>query len=267
LPGLELKEGVPSALRTLVAVPTLLTDAADLHEQIERLEVHHLSGSGGDLTFALLTDGLDAAEEETEGDAALLAVAQARIGELNRRHGPGPSGPRFLLLHRRRQYNAGEGVWMGWERKRGKLHELNRLLRGATDTSFVRDGRPPAVPSGVRYVITLDADTRLPRDAALRLIGKMAHPLNRPAFDPERGAGSSAGYAILQPRVTPSLPIGNEGSLYQRIFSGPAASIPMRRRSRRLPGPLRRGLLHRQGHLRRRRLRGGAGGRVPEMRC
>jgi cyclic beta-1,2-glucan synthetase len=226
LPGLELKDGVPPALRTVVAVPTLLTDAADLHEQIERLEVHHLSGSGGDLTFALLTDGLDAPEEEPEGDAALLAVAHARISELNRRHGPGPSGSRFLLLHRRRQFNPGEGVWMGWERKRGKLHELNRLLRGATDTSFAPvGGRPPAVPEGVRYVITLDADTRMPRDAALRLIGKMAHPLNRPAVDPEKRR-VVAGHAILQPRVTPSLPIGSEGSLYQRTVSGPGGMDP-----------------------------------------
>jgi cyclic beta-1,2-glucan synthetase len=143
LPGLELKDGVPPALRTLVAVPTLLTDADDLHEQIERLEVHHLSSSGGDLTFALLTDGLDAAEKDPEGYAALLALGHARIDELNRRYAPGPSGPRFLLLHRRRQFNPSEGVWMGWERKRGKLHELNRLLRGATDTSFAPvDGRP-----------------------------------------------------------------------------------------------------------------------------
>jgi cyclic beta-1,2-glucan synthetase len=226
LPALELKDGVPPALRTLVAVPTLLTDAADLHEQIERLEVHHLSGSGGDLTFALLTDGLDAAEEEAEGDAALLELAHTRISELNRRHGPGPSGPRFLLLHRRRQFNPGEGVWMGWERKRGKLHELNRLLRGATDTSFASvEGRPPAVPEGVRYVITLDADTRMPRDVALRLIGKMAHPLNRPALDSE-GRLVVAGHAILQPRVTPSLPIGSEGSLYQRTVSGPGGMDP-----------------------------------------
>ncbi|CAN5630088.1 glucoamylase family protein [soil metagenome] len=226
LPGLELKEGVPPGLRTLIAVPTLLTDAADLHEQIERLEVHHLSGSGGDLTFALLTDGLDAAEQEREADAALLALGHTRIGELNRRHGPGPSGPRFLLLHRRRQFNPGEGVWMGWERKRGKLHEPTRLLRGATDTSFAPvDGRPPEVPEGVRYVITLDADTRMPRGAALRLIGKMAHPLNCPTFDPEKRR-VVAGHAILQPRVTPSLPIGSEGSLYQRTVSGPGGMDP-----------------------------------------
>ncbi|MGH7040898.1 MAG: glycosyl transferase, partial [Acetobacteraceae bacterium] len=108
---------------------------------------------------------------------------------------------------------------LGWERKRGKLHELNRLLRGATDTSFLPiGGQPPTVPADVRYVITLDADTRLPRDTVHRLIGKMAHPLNRPDFDPAAGRVVT-GHAVLQPRVTPSLPVGREGSLFQRVFS------------------------------------------------
>jgi cyclic beta-1,2-glucan synthetase len=226
LPGLELKAGVPRSLRTLVAIPTLLSSEASLREQVERLEVHHLAGASGDLTFALLTDGTDAVQEVMPGDAALLTMAAEAIGELNRRYGPGPAGNRFLLLHRRRVFNAGENTWMGWERKRGKLHELNRLLRGATDTSYLCvGGIPPQVPPDVKYVITLDADTRLPRDAALRLIGKMAHPLNRPRFDEalQRVVG---GYAILQPRVTPSLPVGNEGSFYQRIFSAPGGMDP-----------------------------------------
>lgn len=226
LPGLELKAGVPPSLRTLVVVPTLLTGEADLSEQIDRLEVHHLAGAGGDLSFALLTDGVDADQEELPGDAHLLAVASVAIARLNQRHGPGPAGDRFLLLHRRRVFNAAQGQWMGWERKRGKLLELNRLLRGATDTSYVAvDGQAPQVPAGVRYVITLDADTRLPRDAALRLIGKMAHPLNRPWFDAARQR-VVGGYGILQPRVTPSLPIGREGSLFQRVFSGPGGIDP-----------------------------------------
>ncbi|WP_460873792.1 GH36-type glycosyl hydrolase domain-containing protein [Paralcaligenes ginsengisoli] len=226
LPGLELAAGVPQSLRTLVAVPTLLTGEADLREQIERLEVHHLAGASGDLSFALLTDGLDADQEVLESDAHLLTVAIEAIEQLNRHYGPGPAGDRFLLLHRHRVFNAGENKWMGWERKRGKLHELNRLLRGATDTTFMPiAGRPPQVPPDVRYVITLDADTRLPRDAALRLIGKMAHPLNRPKFSDAQQRVVD-GYAILQPRVTPSLPIGREGSLYQRVFSSPGGMDP-----------------------------------------
>lgn len=226
LPGLELADGIPPHLRTLVAVPTLLTSEEDLLEQVERLEIHHLASPGGDLYFALLSDGLDADHETVDGDARLLASAAEAIARLNRAYGPGVGGERFRLLHRRRVFNDGEGRWMGWERKRGKLHELNRLLRGTTDTSFLHiGGHAPAVPSDVRYVITLDADTRLPRDAARRLIGKMAHPLNHPRFDP-RTHRIVEGYGVLQPRVTPSLPIGREGSLYQRVSSGPGGMDP-----------------------------------------
>ncbi|HIJ37853.1 MAG TPA: glycosyl transferase, partial [Rhodospirillaceae bacterium] len=219
LPALWLKDGIPSELRTLVAVPTLLTSAEAIEEQIERLEVHFLASPEGDLSFALLSDWGDADSATTPLDTPLFNLAEEGIARLNRRHGPAPGGSRFLLLHRRRVWSEGEQRWLGWERKRGKLHELNRLLRGATDTSYVDiDGRPPAVASGIRYVVTLDADTRLPRDTVRRLIGKMAHPLNRPLFDKQAGRVVE-GYAVMQPRVTPSLPVGREGSLYQRTFS------------------------------------------------
>ena len=219
LPGLELRSGVPAQLRTIIAVPTLLTTKTAIEAQIEHLEIHHLASPEGDLHFALLSDWLDATTERVDGDAALLETAIAGIARLNRRYGPAPGGDRFLLLHRKRVWNAGEARWIGWERKRGKLHELNRLLRGATDTNFLHlDGQPPRTPTDVRYVITLDADTRLPRDTVHRLIGKMAHPLNRPRFDAAVGRVVS-GYAVLQPRVTPSLPVGRDGSLFQRVFS------------------------------------------------
>lgn len=219
LPALELRNGVPSHLRTLVAVPTLLTTRAAVEEQIERLEIHHLASPEGDLHFALLSDWVDAKHEHKHGDETLLAIAVEGIARLNRRYGAAPGGERFSLLHRRRVWNESEGRWIGWERKRGKLHELNRLLRGAADTTFVKtNGSMLAVPQGVRYVITLDADTRLPRETVRRLIGKMAHPLNRPRFDAVLGRVVE-GYAVLQPRVTPSLPVAREGSLFQRIFS------------------------------------------------
>ena len=219
LPGLELRGGVPAPLRTVVAVPTLLTTDLAIEAQIERLEIHHLASGEGDLYFALLSDWVDAATEHVDGDASLLKAATVGIARLNHRYGPAPGGARFMLLHRKRVWNAGEARWIGWERKRGKLHELNRLLRGATDTSFLEiSGQAPHAPDGVRFVITLDADTRLPRDTVHRLIGKMAHPLNRPRFD--AGVGRIvAGHGVLQPRVTPSLPVGREGSLFQRIFS------------------------------------------------
>ncbi len=227
LPKLELAGGVPPELRTLVAVPTLLTNRADLEGQLERLEVHYLANPEGQLHFALLTDWADADQEHMPGDDDLAAALDDGIERLNAHYeGPPGAGARFLVLHRRRLWNAQEGKWIGWERKRGKLHELNRLLRGAADTSFVSiRGRPPAVPEGVRYVITLDADTRLPKGAAYRLVGAMAHPLNRPRFDPRAGRVVD-GYAVLQPRITPSLPTGPRSTTYQRIVSGPGGVDP-----------------------------------------
>ena len=222
LPGLELAHGVPEHLRTMVVMPTLMTDEASLNEDIERLEVHYLASLGGELHFALLLDGVDADQEAADRDVRLLMLAADGISRLNRIYGPAPGGDRFLVFHRRRVFNAGEGRWMGWERKRGKLHELNRLLRGATDTTY--EGAAGRAPAGVRYVITLDADTRLPRDAARRLIGKMGHPLNQPRFG-EAGRVVD-GYAILQPRIIPSLPTGRDGSLYQRVFSSPGGIDP-----------------------------------------
>ena len=219
LPAMELAAGVPAHLRTLVAVPTLLTTHASVAEQVERLEIHHLASPEGDLHFALLSDWVDADNESEIEDEALLQGALNGIAELNRRYGAAPGGDRFLLLHRRRVWNESEQRWLGWERKRGKLHELNGLLRGATDTTFLStNGSAVTVPENVRYVITLDADTRLPRDTVRRLIGKMAHPLNKPRFDSAAGCVVE-GYAVLQPRVTPSLPVAREGSRFQRIFS------------------------------------------------
>jgi cyclic beta-1,2-glucan synthetase len=225
LPRLELRGGVPPDLRTLVAVPILLTNTADVEELIGRLAVHYLANPEAELRFALLSDWRDAPTETMPGDEELLAAAAAGIAALNAQYGPAPAGDaRFLLLHRRRVWNESEQCWLGWERKRGKLEELNRLLRGAADTTFLAvDGSGP--PSGIRYVLTLDADTRLPREAARRLAGTLAHPLNRPRYDAALGR-VTAGYGVLQPRITPTLPDGQTGSLFQRIFSGPAGIDP-----------------------------------------
>ena len=225
LPGLALLDGVPAALRTMVVMPTMLTKESEIAELVERLEIHHLSSPEGDLHFALLSDWGDADAESVEGDAALLAFAREGVARLNTRYGPAPAGARFLLLHRRRVFSQSERRWIGWERKRGKLHELNRWLRGASDTTFLPDVDAQARPPEVKYVLTLDSDTRLPRDAVRRLIGKIAHPLNRPRFDDVRGAVVE-GYGVLQPRVTPSLPEGGEGSLFQRVFSSSSGIDP-----------------------------------------
>ncbi|MGH7373479.1 MAG: glucoamylase family protein, partial [Candidatus Rokuibacteriota bacterium] len=227
LPRLELHDGVPPSLRTLVVVPILLTSETAIEEHIEHLEIHFLANPDGEIHFALLSDWIDAPAETVPEDDRLLAAAIDGIARLNARHGSAPSGgERFLLLHRRRIWSAGEGKWMGWERKRGKLDELNHLLTGTGDTTFVgAHGRAPQVPTGVHYVITLDADTRLPRGAATRLVGTMAHPLNRPAFDARAGRVVD-GYAVLQPRITATIPTDHGASLFQRIFAGPAGIDP-----------------------------------------
>ena len=226
LPALALREGVPASLRTMVVVPTLLTSKHGVEEELERLEIHYLASPEGDFHFALLSDWTDCPTQDAAEDDALLKAAADGVARLNVRHGPGAGGPRFLLLHRHRVWSEVQKIWMGWERKRGKLHELNRLLRGATDTTFVSiGGRAPPVPAAVRYVITLDADTRLPRDTARRLVGKLAHPLNQARFDPAAGRVVE-GYAVLQPRVTPSLPTGREGSIFQRVFSSASGIDP-----------------------------------------
>ena len=224
---LELPQGVPAELRTMVVVPTLLTTGADIEESVERLKAQFLANPAGHLHFALLTDWTDAPQERMPGDEDLLTALADEIATANERYGSPPGGgERFIMLHRRRLWNQKEGKWMGWERKRGKLHELNRLLRGATDTTFMPiNGNMPTVPDGVRFVITLDADTRLPKTTAYRLVGAMAHPLNRPRLDAETGRVIE-GYGILQPRIVPSLPTGPRSTTYQRIVSGPGGVDP-----------------------------------------
>ena len=225
LPALDLTDGVPPHLRTMIVVPTLLSGEASIDETVEQLEIHYLSNASEDLTLALLSDWTDAPEAVMPTDEALLQRAIDGIARLNRSH-PRADGDRFLLLHRRRVWSETQNCWLGWERKRGKLQELNRLLRGATDTTFMEiAGEPPKVPENVRFVITLDSDTRLPRDTVRRLVGKMAHVINTPRFDPARRR-IVEGYGILQPRVTLALPHGSEGSWFQRVFSGARGMDP-----------------------------------------
>ena len=209
----------PRILRTLVAVPTLLTTWRRSKSRSNGWRSITSRVRKAICISRWFPTGPTPQTNTPKATWRSSRAAAEGIARLNLRYGPAPGGVRFLLLHRRRVWNEGEARWIGWERKRGKLHELNRLLRAATDTTFIDAGAgPPVAPTDVRYVVTLDADTRLPRDAVRRLIGKMAHPLNRPRFDAAAGRVVE-GYAVLQPRVTPSLPIGREGSLFQRIFS------------------------------------------------
>ena len=215
LPKMDYSEGIPAESRTLVVVPTILTTLPAVDELCEALEVRFLANRDEHLHFALLTDLLDAPAEHMPEDAELVALARARIRDLNVRY-PREEGDAFFLLHRPRRWNPRERIWMGRERKRGKLADLNALLReGVTDPFTVVVGRTEPLRT-VRYVLTLDTDTQLPRDSARVCAATMAHPLNRPRFDPGR-ARVCEGYGILQPRVGVSLPAASR-SRYATLF-------------------------------------------------
>ena len=214
LPKLDLREGIPAGDRTFVVVPSILDSIARLESLADDLEVRLLANRDPHLHFALLTDFPDADRRELPGDAALLEAARRRVDELNAEYG----ADRFFIFHRARQWNAREGRWMGRERKRGKLEEFNRLLRGAADTGFVVQHGDLGVLPSVRYVITLDSDTQLPIDAARRLVGTASHPLNRPVFDPRLGRVVE-GYGVLQPRVSVSA-VSAGRTTFAQMYSG-----------------------------------------------
>ncbi|HTQ05780.1 MAG TPA: glucoamylase family protein [Polyangiaceae bacterium] len=222
LPRLAFEHGVPAGCRTLVVVPCLFDSKETIALLLEELEVRSLANGDKHLHFALLGDFTDAACEELERDAELLRAAEDGIAALNARNADGEH--RYWLFVRRRRFNPSEGRYMGWERKRGKLEELNRLLRGATDTSFAWVVAPTAMFAAIRYVITLDADTDLPRETASELIATLAHPLNAAEFDAARQR-VVRGYGIAQPRVGP-LPLSSRRSRYAALTAGPAGIDP-----------------------------------------
>jgi cyclic beta-1,2-glucan synthetase len=198
LPKLEFPTGIPAEHRTLIAVPGLLIRIGDADSLARRIEAHFLSTRDPNIEVAMVTDWGDADCETLPGDQQLLERARERVAELNARYGTAGRAP-FHVLHRRRVFSPRQGVWMGWERKRGKLEELNRLLRGATDTTYLVDPAQQVQLANFRNVLTLDADTVLPLGAGARLIETLAHPLN--------GARVNAlgrvcnGYTVLQPRA------------------------------------------------------------------
>ena len=197
LPKLDFSAGVPEECVTLVAIPSLLLNEKQVRGLVEDLEVRFLGNHDRNIHFGLLTDLPDSDEPATE-DSPLLDLCAGLIRQLNEKYGGQRRGS-FFLLHRHRVFNRREKGWMGWERKRGKLLDLNKLLRGTYDSFPVKVGDVSILPRA-RYVITLDSDTELPRGAAHRLIGTLAHPLNRAIIDAEKNI-VVAGYGILQPRV------------------------------------------------------------------
>jgi cyclic beta-1,2-glucan synthetase len=214
---LDFLGGVPADARTMVIIPTLLTSVERVEELIGHVEVLALANLDPNIHFAILSDFEDAATRDRPEDAAILAAAREGLADLTRRFGAGDEH-RFFLFHRDRLWNPSERVWMGWERKRGKIEEFNALLRGATDTGYVvQVGALDVLPT-VKYCLTLDRDTVLPRDAAKKLIGIIAHPLNRPRVDRVVGRVVQ-GYGILQPRVSVTM-ASALGSIFARTYAG-----------------------------------------------
>lgn len=233
LPKLDFTEEIPEDCRTLVVIPGMIHSHEDVDSLVQQIELHYLRNPVSGLSFALLTDFRDADCESLPEDESLIEYANQQIERLNEKY-RGEIGredsdrftlePLFFFLHRKRLWNPAERKWMGWERKRGKLHELNLFLRGRRDLSFntlteemYELGHPL---QNIRFVITLDADTVLPREAASRLVGTLAHPLNRAEFDPKTGRVTS-GYTILQPRME-IFPRSIGYSWFTRIFAGDA---------------------------------------------
>ncbi|HWQ55278.1 MAG TPA: glucoamylase family protein [Bryobacteraceae bacterium] len=221
LPRMDFSEGIPNDCRTFVVVPTLLLSRTGLERLLENLEIHYLANRDPNLLFALLTDFPDASEPAGPKDHLLDECVEG-IRRLNDRYRSEARGP-FYLFHRGRQWNASEGVWMGHERKRGKLNDFNLFLLGEADRFEVKEGDLDAI-GRVRYVLTLDSDTQLPRDTALKLVGNMAHPLNRPVFDRHTGIVRK-GYALMQPRISISMESAGRSHL-ARIFSGQTGFDP-----------------------------------------
>jgi cellobiose phosphorylase len=216
LPRMNFSKGIPPEYKTMVVVPTLLTDHDELNKLIEGIEVRYLANKDEHIHYALLTDFADADKEVLSGDDELVETAGKRINELNQKYGSNHNEI-FFLFHRPRKWNASEKIWMGYERKRGKLSALNALIQGkenAKENFSVIVGEE-SIFLNIKYVITLDTDTQLPREAAWKLIATMAHPLNHALYS-EKKKRVVDGYTILQPRVAVSLP-DEDGSRFAEM--------------------------------------------------
>jgi cyclic beta-1,2-glucan synthetase len=224
LPKLDFSEGIPDDCVTLVAIPTLLLSTKQVHALVENLEVRFLGNHDRNIHFAIVSDLPDSPQPAPE-ESSLVALCSRLISELNERYSGKNTGS-FFFLHRHRVYNPREKGWMGWERKRGKLLDLNQLLRNQYDSFPVKIGDLSILPK-VRFVITLDTDTELPRGSAHRMVGALAHPLNQAIIDPVKNI-VLAGYGILQPRVDVSVQCTARSRL-AAIFAGETGLDPYTR--------------------------------------
>ena len=216
LPRLSLEDGIPAGSATLVVVPMMLGSVAGVRREAQKLEVRYLGNTEPHLYFALLADFADADARSTPEDLTLLAESRALIAALNDRYGAG----KFYFLHREREWSESEQVWMGRERKRGKIEELNAWLHEEPSGIIATE----SLPEAIRYVITLDADTQLPPEAARRLVATLSHPLNQMRLAAD-GRHRAEGYSIVQPRVSIGLP-GATATRFTRIFADANGTDP-----------------------------------------
>ncbi|NLX69821.1 MAG: glycosyl transferase [Clostridiales bacterium] len=223
IPKLELKEGIPPELRTIVIIPTLLSSEKRVKELVEQMEVFYLANQEDNLHFALVGDFKDSPNQHEPEDEKIVETAVKAIEDLNSRYSDERKDI-FFYFHRYRQWNPKQKSWMGWERKRGAILEFNRLLKGRDDTSYYVKTGDLSVLNSVKYVITLDADTHLPRDNAKKLIGTLAHPLNRPCLDPF-STRVEEGYGLLQPRIGVAVDSASR-SFFALTFSGQTGIDP-----------------------------------------
>ena len=222
MPKMSYDAGIPDESRALVIIPMMLLTPQSIREQVELLEIRYLANPQDNLRYGLLSDFSDAPQKQMPDDVERLDVAVGGIEQLNERYGAG----RFFLFHRERQWSESENRWIGWERKRGKLEHLNRFLMGETGPdldNLLQVGEAEAL-RGTAFVITLDADTQLPRETARRMVETLAHPLNRPQISAD-GRRIERGYTIVQPMVSTSLPSAT-ATLFSRIFTDAAGTDP-----------------------------------------
>ncbi len=226
LPRMDFSRGIPPEFRTLVIIPSMMTSNEEIEFLAEKLEVYFLANRNENLHFGLLTDFTDAQQETLTGDEELVLHAKQKIIALNLKYGSDNNNI-FFLFHRPRKWNHQDKIWMGYERKRGKLTEMNNLLRGGADGCFTEIIANREIFPEIKYIITLDTDTRLPRDTAWEIIGSMAHPLNHAVYN-EKKQRVTEGYGILQPRVELSFP-GTQSSFYARMHGSEAGLDPYTR--------------------------------------
>lgn len=222
LPKMSYKKGVPEQYRTLVVIPTLLTSEKAIRHELEKIEIHFLANTDPQIAFGIISDFTDSDSESQHGDNKLLQIAQEGILSLSKKYHGSP----FYLFHRNRKHNPAEKCWMGWERKRGKIENLNSFLSGASNETldnFLREGDPQYL-ADTCYVLTADSDTQLPKNSVKRLIETLSHPLNEGQFDPETRM-LLRGYTIIQPRVSTNY-LSATATWFAKLFSDPSGIDP-----------------------------------------